>query len=135
MPPLRLPGSMSSRQGQSQFCNPHTRACQSPGMQGSRVFRSSSPRASQILDPGDSSSFPPVSYKERSLKFTPSCQGSLSLGLSPGLGCSCRGDQGSSPHWTPASFLPPVARLPSPFTLPHLVSQPGQDRRLESLSH
>lgn len=84
MPPMRLPRSSSGRQGQSQFCDRHARACQSPGMQGSGVFHSSSPIASRILDPWDTPTFPPVSYRERSLKFTPSCQGFLSLGLLPG---------------------------------------------------
>lgn len=73
MAPLRLPRSTGRRQGQSLLCTPHARACQSPGLQGSRSFvlhhtvhhRSHTPETSppSLLSPterGLSSSYLPV---------------------------------------------------------------------------
>lgn len=139
MPPMRLPRSLSSRQGHSQFCNPHTRARQSPGMQGSRVFHSSSPIASWILDPWDPSTFPPVSYRERSLKFTLSCllvRASCLLGFCLATTAQDTVDESRVAHPTglsPISFLQlPACCLPSP-TPPCLPAWPG--RQLETLFH
>lgn len=121
MAPVRLPSSTDSRQGWSQLCNPHARACQSPGL-GQQVLCPSSHSESQSLDPRDFCSFPPVSSEKGLSSSYHPVRASCLLGFC--LAIMAQDEmRGAHPMGLPSScFHPQAASLLSPLHPPHVVA-------------